>query len=327
MTAQPAPTNLNDRRPGNRLLRVALCLNLLGFAAVQVLVAEEASTNAATEFKLLSQTPATQASPAPESSSATGGVLRLPTVQVTYSGISATWARRMGRVLAEARSHAQRDFGFNMPDMIRLTVTVGSNRYELFNDCRDQLTYHLRSEGDLAGFEFNHWYFLYGMCHEVGHLAMYRTFKSSYGNAWLNWDGQEAWAHYCGERLADLSYRPCVSEFWPGQGVQGEQMAERQSAQNFFPLGEKQLAEHWRALDDIVGERGIQPLFEIWNKASIDPQHRAAAVSRTFTGHPKAERLQGWWLKAAPLMLIGPGKSALPPVGPPNPASGSQPNT
>lgn len=296
-------------------------------AGVQVSAASEVLTNVPPGFKLLSSTPAGQVSPAPSSGAETGNVLHLPTVQVTYSGISATWARRMGRVLAEARSHAQREFGFDMPDIIRLTVTVGSNGYELFNDTRDQLTYHLRSEGDLAGFDFNHWYFLYGMCHEVAHLAMYRTFNPRLGNGWLNWDGQEAWAHYLADRLADLSYSQCVSEFWPGRRPEAELplKADRQSAQNFFPLGERQLAEHWRALADIVGDRGLEPLFETWNKAKLEPQHAADAVAQTFIGHPKGESLRRWWLKAAPLMLTAPGKSAFPPAGVPNLSSGRQP--
>ena len=298
----------------------------LGFwlAAARVSAVGEASTNAATDFRLLSLMP-----PAPASSEKVRRVLRLPAVQVTYSGISATWAHRMGRVLTEARSHASREFGFNMPDVLRLTVTTGTNRYELFNDMRDQLTYHLRSEDELAGFDWLHWYFIYGLCHEVAHLAMYRTFDPWVTNAWLNWDGQEAWAHYVGERLADRSYARCVSEFWPGRGVEAEQTlkADRQSAQSFFPRSELQLAGHWRALADIVGDLGLEPVLEKWSKADIDPQHPAEAVSGTLSAHPKAEQLRSWWLKAAPLMLTGPGKSAFPPTARPNSMPRPQPKT
>ncbi len=299
-----------------------------GLAAAQVGALGEAPTNAGSEFKLLSAIPAAQVSPVPASKPQAPGVLRLPTVQVSYSGISASWAHRMGRVLTEARAHAQQEFGFNMPDIIRLTVTVDSNgQYQLFNDSRDQLTYYLRSEGDLAGFEIYQWYFLYGMCHEVAHLAMYRAFNPRLGNAWLNWDAQEAWAHYLAERRADMSYAQCISELWPGRRREGEQTlrADRQSAQSFFPLGERQLAEHWRALDEIVGDPGLKPLLEKWSQAKIDPQRPANAVSRTFTDHPKAEQLKRWWLKAAPLMLTGPGKSPLPSTARPN--SGLQPKT
>ncbi len=293
-------------------------MGTLGFAlaAASALAAGEASTNAPAQFKLLSLMPPAQVTPVPVSGAATGSVLHLPTVQVTYSGISPPWAHRMGRVLTEARSHAQRHFGFDMPDVIRLTVTIGSNRYELFNDTRDLLTYHLRSETDLAGFEFQHWYFFYGMCHEVAHLAMYRTFNPRLGNGWLNWDGQEAWAHYLAERLADMCYSQCVCEFWPGRHPEGDLAlkADRQSAQNFFPLSERRLAEHWRALVDIVGDHGIEPLFEKWSRAEIDPSHAADAVARTFSAHPKAESLRRWWLKAAPMMLTRPGKSPFPPT-------------
>ena len=299
----------------------------LGLASVQESAGDEASTNAASAFKLLSVTPAAQVTSVPASGAEARGVLRLPTVQVAYSGISASWAHRMGRVLSEARSHAQREFGFNMPDMIRLAVTTGSDRYELFNDTREQLTYHLRSESDLAGFEWHHWYFLYGMSHEVAHLSMYRSFDRCVTNGWLNWDAQEAWAHYLGARLADLSYAQCVSEFWPGLRLEGEQTlkADRESAQSSFPVSERALADQWRSLADIVGDRGFEPLFVLWNQVTIGPQHSAVAVSRTFTDYPQAERLQGWWLKAAPLMLTQPGKSPFPPTGGPNSASGGQP--
>lgn len=276
-------------------------------------------TNAAPQFTLLSLTPSAQASPALASGAEAPDVVRLPGVQVTYSGISETWARRMGRVLAEARVHALREFRFDMPNTIRLTITVDSNRqYTLYNDTRDQLTYRLHSTGDLAGFEVGHWYFIYGLCHEVAHLAMARAFTGPTPNTWLNWEGQEAWARYIGERLADLSYTRCVSEFWPGPRPAGEQVlkADRQSTQHFSPLRETQIADQWRALTDIVGDRGLEPLLETWHEVKIDPQRPADAVSRTFIGHRKAEQLQGWWRKAAPLMLTGPGKSPLFPAKP-----------
>jgi hypothetical protein len=302
----------------------------LWFSAVQVSAAGNASTNAAGEFRLLSQVPDARASLLPLLTPAAHGVLRLPNVLVTYSGISSNWAHRLARVLAEARSNAQRQFGFDMPDVISLTVTVAPNReYKLYNDTRDHVTYDLRSPADLAGFELQHWYFLYGMSHEVAHLAMYRTFNPRLWNGWLNWDGQEAWAHYLAERLTDMSYPRCASEFWSGEHFEGEQTleAERESAQNLFPLSERQLARHWRDLADIVGDLGIEPLFETWNKANIDLANPADAVSRTFNGHPEAEQLRRWWLKAAPLMLTQPGKSLFPPVGGQNPASGPEPKT
>jgi hypothetical protein len=294
-------------------------------SAVQVSGASGAWTNAATEFKLLSQVPAAQVSPIPASAAVARGVLRLSTVHVTYSGISATWAQRMARVLTEARSNAQSEFGFNMPETISLTVTVATNlQYELFDDMRDQVTYHLHSEADLANFEDLHWYFLYGLSHEVAHLAMYRTLDPRLGKPWLNWDAQEAWAHYFGGRLADMSYAQCAPEFWPGRQLESKQalQAEREPARNFFPLSERQLGEYWRALANIVGDRGIEPLLESWSKADINPRHPAVAVSRTFTGHPKAQELQGWWLKAAPLMLTQPGKGPFPPTRGQKPSSG-----
>jgi len=295
--------------------------------AARIFATETASTNGVPEFRLLSQVPPAQASRVPAPAATSRGVLRIPTVHVTYSGISPSWASRMARVLAEARANAQRHFGFNMPDVIKLTVTVApAGEYKLFNDMRDQVTYHLRSEADLEGFDHQHWYFLYGMSHEVAHLAMYRTFSPRLENGWLNWDGQEAWAHYLAGRLTDMSYAQSVCEFWPGKRLEAKQSleAERESAQPLFPLGERQLAEHWRALADLVGDRGLQPLFERWNKVRLGPEDPAHAVSRAFNGYQKAEQLQHWWHQAAPLMLTQPGKSPFPPTDGENPAPGAQ---
>ena len=273
-----------------------------------------ASALATSGFKLLSQPPGTNSNPT-SSSVTSSQILQLPTVRVTYSGISATWARRLARVLAVARASAKEHFGFDMPDEISLSVTVAAGReYKLYNDMRDQVTYNLRSEADLAGFESQHWYFLYGMSHEVAHLAMYRSFNPRFKRGWLNWDAQEAWAHYLAGRLVELSYIRCVSEFWPGHALNQLFDPERESAQQLFPSNERQLAEHWRALADIVADRGIQPLFEQWSKVDADPAHASNAVLRTFIGHAKAEQLNLWWLKAAPLMLTQPGKSVFPPA-------------
>ena len=53
---------------------------------------------------------------------------------------------------------------------------------------------------------------LYGFCHEVGHLAMYRVIQQ---RPWLSSAGAEGWAHYAGSRILDVVYAREGEKLWP----------------------------------------------------------------------------------------------------------------
>ncbi len=231
------------------------------------------------------------------------GRLRVHAVEVVYSGISAESARAIGQVLDVARANAVRHFGFDMPELITIRVTAAADRsFELYNDTRSTLTYNLRSEADLAGLGQGNWYMLYGLCHEVGHLAMYRLLPLG-RTSWLKWEGQESWARYSGSRLADLGYAECAS--FAGGALPGateqRMKREREMAENsLLPRDERQLADLWDELADIIGDQGIAPLFSTWNRLNVDAAHPVASVAAELGKEREADRLTAWWAKAGP---------------------------
>lgn len=53
---------------------------------------------------------------------------------------------------------------------------------------------------------------LYGLCHELGHVAQYRALKE---RAWLTTAGAEGWAHYAGSVVVDEVHAKKGEGVWP----------------------------------------------------------------------------------------------------------------
>lgn len=101
-------------------------------------------------------------------------VVEVPGARVTYTGVSARWATAIGRVTAGARQAAAA-WGFDVPATVHVQVTCRSGQeVRLFNGGKERAYLSVRSEQDLRKPSVTGTYHLYGLCHEVGHLAQYR---------------------------------------------------------------------------------------------------------------------------------------------------------
>ena len=225
-------------------------------------------------------------------------------VRVGHQGISGAYARAIARVVAAARTAAIEQFGLNMPETIEVSVRVEpKGQPNLFNDGNDRFFLTVRSEGDLRRPAESGIFTLYGLCHEVGHLAMYRVLRD---HGWLTTAAAEGWAHYLGSRLVDAVHAREGAELWPHRYDyldDGTARLKRQLATS--PRGEVATgAGLWMELGTSVGDKGFQPIFAAWAKATIDPANPAAAAREALAGADPKGQLSGWWAKAEPVFVL-----------------------
>jgi RNA polymerase sigma-70 factor (ECF subfamily) len=206
-----------------------------------------------------------------------------------------------------ARAAAVEPFGFDMPETITVEVSQGSP-VRLFNDGQDHFSLTVRSEADLQQPSKSGVFHLYGMSHEVGHLAMYRLIHD---HSWMTVAAAEGWAHYLGSRLLDAVYEREGEKLWPdAYDYRADGMARLQAQVASGRRGEvNQGAALWMELAGIVGDAGVAPVFRAWGQASVDPADPGASLRKALLATNNDARLADWWNKAEPLFVFKRPKS------------------
>ncbi|MGB2819608.1 MAG: hypothetical protein WBF17_01400 [Phycisphaerae bacterium] len=227
---------------------------------------------------------------------------------VLYSGIDEKYAKAIAEVVEAARAVAVEQYGFDMPDTVSVSVTAGAaKRPRLFNDGQDRLYLSVRSARDLRQPRYSGIYNIYGLCHEVGHLAMYRLIRD---RSWMTTAAAEGWAHWLGSRVVDAVYEKLGQEVWPDRydyRADGTARLKRQLASR--PSAIAKGAGQWMELAGIIGPKAFVGLFKAWGQAEVDPHDPAAALRRGLLAVGKDERLGAWWNAAESLFVQARPKS------------------
>ncbi len=234
---------------------------------------------------------------------ASGAAITVPHAQVTYDGMDARWARAIAETISAARAVYVDEFAADMPETIvgRLTCKAGEPT-RLYTDGDARLFLSVPSEDKLAKPSQSGVFNLYGMCHELGHMAMYRVLKD---RDWMTADAAEGWAHYAGSVVTDLVFAGKGESLWPDPydyRADGTARLNRQLAAQ-SPDDGTRAAGQWQKLGTIIGQKGFAKLFAAWQAASVDPAKPAeallAAAVKLFPD--KKDALTDWWKTAAPL--------------------------
>jgi hypothetical protein len=110
-----------------------------------------------------------------------GQALKTDHVWTTYIGVEERWARALTEALETARSIYMEDFGFDMPDTVRLEIRVfGDFATQLYTNGVDGVFLNLHSPEDIAKPEISHYHNLYGMCHELAGVSHDAKVKAGY---------------------------------------------------------------------------------------------------------------------------------------------------
>lgn len=245
-----------------------------------------------------------------------GEELAIPHVKVDYTGIEEAPAKALAETLAAAREVYVSDYGFDMPETVRLEVTVDPQAdSKLYNDGIDLIFLKLKSTDDLRKPSASGYFNLYGMCHELGHIAMYRLLKR---RDWMTSDAAEGWAHYAGSRVVDRVYEMKGGALWPDpydyRADGTRRLSSALAAGN--PSGVDRAAGDWLLLEEILGRRMFRNVFILWNSTTVEPAKPAggllATLVKSYQG--KEAALTAWWASAGPRFTQSKLVSAFSPV-------------
>ncbi len=138
-------------------------------------------------------------------------VVELPRVTVRYARFDEKHAEALGRILEEALK-VYESHGFRMPRKATLEAQIDPSSTELWTDGESQMYLHLKSKELLAPSTRTGVFNIYGMCHELGHIAMYRSMENLMG---LPQGVGEGWAHYAGSVVVTEVAGRLGRSIWP----------------------------------------------------------------------------------------------------------------
>lgn len=223
-------------------------------------------------------------------------------VVVRYTGVDAPHARAIAAVVEAARAAAVAR-GFDVPPTLEVTADLGPNlTTRLFNDGQDRLTLTLKRPDQLASPARSGVNLIYGLCHELAHLAMYRPIRN---HSWLTGDAAEGWAHYLGSELVDEVFAAAGDKVWPEPHDYRDHGTRRLAAQlkSADPSATAEAAGLWQELAALLGRESLPKLFRAWGSAEVDPRDPAAALRTALLAVKDDEQVRDWWNRAEPRLI------------------------
>jgi hypothetical protein len=226
--------------------------------------------------------------------------------RVTYDGVDARSATAIANTIAAAWTAYVEDFAFDMPQTVIGSVEVGPGKQtRLYTDGHDHLFLTLPSQRQLAPPSKSGVFNLYGMCHELGHMAMYRTLTEV---PFLSGAANEGWAHYVGSCVVDRVYESKGETLWPEKydyHADGTARLDKQLTGLDVIDPTVRAAGAWRKLEPIIGRKGFVKLFEQWKKDQ--PTEPAEVLASAVAAFPdKRQPLTEWWSGSGSKFLMEP---------------------
>ncbi len=177
----------------------------------------------------------------------------------------------------------------------------------LFNDGADHIFLTIRSQDNLLKPGTSGVYQIYGLCHEVGHMAMYRLIPD---HSWITGDGAEGWAHYMGSCLVDAVYAKQGADLWPDRYDYIEDGTKRLDKQLSSQKASEsaKAAGAWKKLAGIVGDKKIAPIFRAWGQCKFDPADPGKDLGKALSANA-GEQAGPWWDDAQDILILKRGKS------------------
>ncbi len=206
---------------------------------------------------------------------------------VDYPSSLAPYARSFVKI-TDAAWEAYRDaYGLALAEPIRIHLSLqpdkGRGHAQLWTDGSQDMNLVIGSEAMLKAPATSGLHNVYGMCHEMGHMAIYRRMRTVSGMP----DGiGEGWAHYFGCEITSHIYGVLGPEVYPEAHNYGESSGmPRLLAQ--FEQCEK--AGKWepdtraaKILYDVERTYGRETLSEALNKA-LDTRPSGAELVKAFS--------------------------------------------
>ena len=134
-------------------------------------------------------------------------------VTVRYANVDRAYAEAIGKIIETALAGYDTIYGLQMPERIQVRVSLSpQQRLRLWTDGDTAIFLELSSERQLAPPAESGVFNVYGFCHELGHMALYRRMKTLMGLP----DGvAEGWAHYFGSMTCGYVWEKLGEDAWP----------------------------------------------------------------------------------------------------------------
>jgi Tol biopolymer transport system component len=138
--------------------------------------------------------------------------MTVPHGSIKYARVPEAYAKAILTVATTARDTYATTYKCDMPDTIGVTVTRSpSEQTALWTDGESHMFLTVSSMDALAPPPQSGVFNIYGICHELGHIAMYRRIEEIGLPAGVG----EGWAHYAGSVVTDAVYAKHGAKLWP----------------------------------------------------------------------------------------------------------------
>ncbi len=194
------------------MLRSRTLVRRTGLVALCIAVCCEGAF-AAKPTKPAPRPAAKQAKPAPKPPEKEDiGSFDVDGARVVFTDVRPSYAKALVTVAGEARRIYSRKYGFDMPDSVSLMIRKRKDQKpSLWTDGESTMTLTINSGVGLLPPLLSGTYNIYGMCHELGHMAMYRKVE----HVGLPSGVAEGWAHYAGSVVVDEVFRKYGEQLYP----------------------------------------------------------------------------------------------------------------
>ncbi|HUT73251.1 MAG TPA: hypothetical protein VM221_00260 [Armatimonadota bacterium] len=132
---------------------------------------------------------------------------------VSYAKVDPAYAQAIARICDTALAGYEDLYGLEMPARIAVHVSLDPQQpLRLWTDGDASIFLQLSDEWDLQPPQLSGVFNVYGFCHELGHIAMYRRMSSLVGIP----DGvAEGWADYSGAMICGHVWEKLGQRAWP----------------------------------------------------------------------------------------------------------------
>jgi len=132
---------------------------------------------------------------------------------------------------------------------------------------------------------------------------MYRPIRE---RPWLANGAAEGWAHYLGSRIVDGVHAREGTDLWPDVhdylACGTKRLKSQLATADLGPT--HKAAGVWMELAEIVGDKGLAPIFRAWGETTVDPGDPGAALRKALLATNDDARLSKWWNKAEPVLIF-----------------------
>ncbi len=212
-------------------------------------------------------------------------VYEKPGVIVRTTRIDRAYGEAFAAILSEARREYENTFGFSLPETIVFEAKREPRKnVSLWTDGSSHIFLTVSSEHQLAPSPKSGIFNIYGICHELGHIVMYRGMKNQVGLP----DGVgEGWAHYSGSVVVDAVTERLGQKIWP-------KPYDVKSAEGLLRLQNQVERADWANLD--ATRRAAKVFYEIEKKHGRSIL--GAAIRRALSQQPSGKELMPLFVRS-----------------------------